>query len=114
MLDPLPLLPSHHRTWETAARSDLARWGFSDIRFGSGGGIEFFVADAPEKVWVLFRGTDGGIDWKTNLNTEFVSIKGLGQVHRGFWDAWVAAQPGVDGYINDFRQGGSKGVIYAG
>lgn len=107
-------LPSHHRSWETAARRSLAIWRFSDIRFGANGGIEFFVADAPDSVWVVFRGSDTDVDWKTNLNTEFVTVTGLGQVHRGFWEAFKAVRPMVSGYVNDFASSSSKGVIYAG
>ncbi|PRW56463.1 shewanella phosphatase 2 [Chlorella sorokiniana] len=102
-------------SWETAARRELARWRFSDIRFGAQGGIEFFVADAPDNVYLVFRGTDmnQAIDWKTNLRTEFITVTGLGQVHKGFWQAFTAVHEAFKDIVTDFRAG-RKGIVYAG
>jgi len=77
------------------------------------GGIEFFVANAPNNVYVVFRGSDGPIDYQTNMKTEFITVTGLGQVHAGFWQAFKQVHAAFTDYVTEFRAG-RKGIVYAG
>ncbi|NVI06342.1 lipase family protein [Paraburkholderia youngii] len=44
---------------------------------------------------VAFPGTDNVPCWLADLDIRQVSVAGVGEVHRGFWQAWQAIAPAV-------------------
>lgn len=50
---------------------------------------------------VAFPGTDNVAGWLADLDALTLSVPGVGNVHRGFWDAWQAIAPAVTAAIGD-------------
>ena len=62
--------------------------GFQETFFGKKTGTQGAIISAPDKFDVLvFRGTEEGADWLTNLKFEKDRWDGNGKVHVGFRDA---------------------------
>src|SRR6516225_8963025 len=50
---------------------------------------------------VAFPGTDNVPGWIADLDIRQAAVEGVGDVHRGFWQAWQAIAPAVTTAIGD-------------
>jgi len=74
-------------------------------------------------VRLAFCGSDDPQDWKSNFRAELVPFKGLGQVHKGFAEAWTKFEDdlrkrlkclsGSPVFIEGHSRGGDIGTIGA-
>ncbi len=79
---------------EAAVRPVVGSWGYTAFRWVQGKRHDIdtqgYVCAGPRAILVAFRGTEKPRDWLTNL--EFATVPGpASRVHRGFWEALVAA-----------------------
>lgn len=72
---------------------DVYRWT-PDGEFGD---IEVVVRVIQHTVFVVFRGSDEGSDWRRNFCFWPTKVKGLGKFHRGYWKQ-------MDQYADDIYQ----------
>jgi len=77
-------------------------WGFANCEPLTRKNHFGFVAGNADVVLVVFRGTDEGADWWTNLNVLFKQSP-LGLVHRGFMTAAELFWPDLPQWISKFR-----------
>jgi triacylglycerol lipase len=50
---------------------------------------------------IAFPGSDNEECWRTNFDIETVNVEGVGVIHAGFWNAWLAIADGVEKAIGD-------------
>jgi predicted lipase len=55
-------------------------------------GVQGCVIEIDGICWVVFRGTDEASDWGKNLNTKQETVPFVGNVHAGFWSAWLSVR----------------------
>jgi pimeloyl-ACP methyl ester carboxylesterase len=51
-------------------------------------GTAGYIAEADDIIVVVFRGTEDGLDWVTNVNARFVALQGGTRIHTGFFQAY--------------------------
>ena len=54
----------------------------------SGGSARAILRETTAGLVVAFPGTDNVMTWLTDLDALITSVPNLGEVHRGFWEAW--------------------------
>lgn len=67
----------------------VSEWGFQRCDFLSCGDTRCFVASDDEVVVAAFRGTESLGDWLGHLDAAMTEWPHIGNVHRGFFDAYV-------------------------
>ena len=86
--------------------SELARVGLEESRFFHEGNTQCAIVEprgesAAPVAALVFRGTDGPVDWGTNVKTRLVDWPRGGTVHAGFKEAldavWQLVESALDG-----------------
>jgi triacylglycerol lipase len=59
------------------------------------------IRDTPAGLVVAFPGSNNANCWQTDFNALPTTVDGIGSIHRGFWEAWLAIAAPVLEAIGD-------------
>lgn len=95
---------------------DLMLHGFTNCKglIDRDVGTAGYIAEGPDLIVVVFRGTEDELDWRTNVNARFVVLQGGARVHTGFFQAYWPIRETMFDFVRSAVQAKPRPIYITG